>query len=211
MVMAARRTYADAVSWVRSARPPDFARGSFALKAFGAFFVGGVGLFGLAAIAAPASFGQEGARTLGLGWPSAVLAALIVAAAVVGALNRRYLAWFVGRNLNQPFSLGPEQSRPHDGAVDALAACVRPMQVRFALGWSWMPALAAVVGALLAVSAAYFAIYALLAGFDVGAETAVVAVADVVLSFGLFVVAAARLSTWRLATAVYRTVAPGML
>jgi hypothetical protein len=209
--MASRRTYADAVSWIKSTRPEGFARGPSAVKTFGGVFLAGVAGFGAGSIVSPDSFGQEGGRALNLGWPSALLVGMIAISVFVLALHRRRITWLANRNLRHARALTPDESRPYEAAVNALAACPRLYQLRFALAWSWGPGLAACLGALLAVSAAYFAVYSTLAGFDVGAETAAFAAANVLAGLILLTLAAARLSTWRVATAVYRAIAPGYL
>lgn len=211
MVMASRRTYADAVSWTRSARPRELSRSGFAVRAFGVFFVMGIAGFGVASIASPESFGQGGARVLSLGWPSIALVAMILIAAAVLIANRRRLARLASRNATNPYSLDPGQESAFEPAVNALSACARPLQIRFGIAWSWGPALVGVAGAVLAASAAYFAVYLVLAGFEVGLEIVAVAAGNLVVGFALFMVAAARLTTWRFATTVYRTVSPGSL
>jgi hypothetical protein len=211
MVLSTRRTYADAVSWINSARPAAFRRVRLAGKIFGGFFLAGVVGFGLASLVSPEGFGQEGARVLNLGWRTVALVGMIVGGTIILVLNSRRIAALASRNLTRPYALGPGEGRAYEAAVNALAACARPLQLRFALARSLGPALFACAGAVLAVSAAYFAIYSVLGGFDVGVETAASAVGSVVLSFGLLLVAAPRLATWRLATSVYRVVTPRYL
>jgi hypothetical protein len=210
MVMASRRTYADAVSWIKSTGEAA-RRGGFAMKAFGGFFCAGVVGFGVAALASPEDFGQPGGHVLRLGWPSMVLVGIVVVATGVLLGYRRHIAAIASRNLRRPYSRGPDESRAYEGALNALASCPRPLQLRFAAGWIWGPALGACVGAVLAISAAYFAVYSVLARFDVGAETAILAGADVVLGLLIFAMAARRLATWQLASSVYRAVATGYI
>ena len=211
MVMASRRTYADAVAWTKSTRPPDFSRARFALDWLGAFFLAGIIAFGVASVATPQSFGQRGARVLNLGWPSVALVAMIAVSLIVLVVNRRRLASLMDKNLTSPFSLRPGQDRAYEAAVNALSACPRLFQLRFFAGWIWGPGAIAFLGAILAVSAAYYAVYSVLAGFDVGAETASLAIGNVLGGLVLFMLGAVRLATWRFAATAYRTVSPSYL
>jgi hypothetical protein len=211
VVFASRRTYADARSWTKSTRPSGFSRVGFAIKSFGAFFLAGTVGFGLFSMASPESFGQRGARVLNLGWPSAVLVGMILVAAGVLIAHRNGLSRLAGRNLTRPYSLGAGEDRAYEAAMNAVSACPRILQVRYALAWSWGPAVAACAGAILAISAAYYAVYAILAGGQVGAEIVLFALGNIVVGFGVFLITASRLVTWRFATSVYRTVSPGYL
>jgi hypothetical protein len=211
MVTAYRRTYADAVSWTKSTRPATFERDAFAVKSCGGFFFAGIVGFGVASIVSPETFGQRGARVLNLGWPTLALVAMIAVGVGVLLAQRGRISWLLSRNLTAPFSLRPGEERAYEAAVNALAACPQPLQARFALAWSWTPAIAACVGALFALSAAYFAVYVVLARGEVGTETLAMGLGDAVAAIGVFAAAAARLVTWRFATAVRRAVAPGYL
>lgn len=207
MVMASRRTYADALSWVRSTRPP-LGRGRPAVRIFGGSFVAGLAVLGAVAAISPENFGQKGADVLRLGWPSIALVALFVAGVAGLFALRRIVAGIASRNLRGAYAPAAGEQHAFEAAVNALAACPRALQLRFAAGWVWGPAAAACGGAVLAVSSAYFVIYAVLARFDVGVETAVAAAVDVLLGLAILALAANRLTTWRMANGVYRTVAP---
>lgn len=203
--MSSRRTYADAVSWIKHARPADLDRTGMAFRIFGACFAAGVVAWGVGAYVRPESFGQPGAKVLSLGWPTAVYAALVVAAAGALVLARRRIAWVAAR-VREPYERVLAEDPSYEGAVNALAATARPLQVRFAIGWTWGPMIVVVAAILLAFSAAYLVVYGVLAGGDVGWETYAIAVGDVVLGAVLLIAAAGRLATWRLATSVYRSV-----
>jgi hypothetical protein len=63
-----------------------------------------------------------------------------------------------------------------------------------------------IAAVVLAFSAAYLTIYAVLAGGDVGWQTYAIAAGDGLVGIGLLRLAAGRLATWRLATSVYRSI-----
>ena len=206
MVMSSRRTYADAVAWIKRGRPDDLDRRiALAFRIFGACCATGIVGWGIGAYLSPASFGQPGAKVLSLGWPTAVYAALVVVSAIALILSRNRIRWVVAR-VREPYERTLSEHPSYEGAVNALASCARPLQLRFALGWTWGPMLIVIVAAVFAFSAAYLCIYAVLAGFDVGLQTYAIAAADVLAGVTLLSVAAGRLSTWRVATSVYRSV-----
>lgn len=201
----------DAISWIESARPAGSNRWGVAQRVFGGFFLAGLVLFGALAIASPDDFGQAGGDTLHQGWPSLALVATIAVGAAGLFLARRRISAIAERNLTgrEPMS-GPEQ-HAFEPALNALAACARPLQIRFAVARVWLPGAAACLGALLAASASYFGVYALLARGEVGVQTVALALGDVVIGLGVLGLATPRLSTWRLARRVYSAVTPGRL
>jgi hypothetical protein len=205
MVISSRRTYADAVSWIKNSRPSDFSAASRAFRIFGGCLAIAIVVWGAGAYLSPESFGQPGAKTLSLGWPTAVYLALIAISLGAIFLARSRIGWVAAR-VREPYERHLTDDPSYEGAVNALAACARPLQLRFALGWTWGPMLAVIAAAVLAFSAAYLVIYAVLAQFDVGWETYAIGAGDVVLGIGLLLVMGRRLSTWRLATSVYRSI-----
>jgi hypothetical protein len=153
----------------------------------------------------PKSFGQPGADILSLGWPSIVFVGLVLASAVGLVLSRARIVWAV-RRVREPYERTLSEDPAYEGAVNALAACARPLQIRFALGWAWGPMLVVIAAGLLAFSAGYLVVYAALSRFDVGWQTYAIAIGDVVLGVGLLTVMAGRVASWRLATSVYRSI-----
>ncbi|HEY7873986.1 MAG TPA: hypothetical protein VIG64_02570 [Actinomycetota bacterium] len=205
MVISSRRTYADAVSWIKHGELEGLERGALAFRLFGAFLAAGLVGWGIGAYVSPESFGQPGADVLSLGWPSAIYAGLVLVAAAALVLSRRRIAWAAAR-IREPYERTLAEHPSYEGAMNALAACARPWQLRFALGWTWGPMIAVVAAAFLTFSTAYLIVYAVLSSFDVGWQTYAIGAADAALALSLVVVIAGRLSTWRVATSVYRSV-----
>lgn len=203
MVMSSRRTYRDAVDWIKSSRPSD--RAGAPWRIFGGCFAVALVFWGVGAYVSPESFGQPGADILNLGSPTMVLVALVVASVAGLAVAGKRIVRVV-RRVREPYERTLAEDPAFEGAMNALAACPRPLQIRFALGWTWGPMLVVIAAALLAFSAAYLTIYAVLSSFDVGRHTYAIAAADVLVGVGLLVVMAGRVSTWPLATSVYRSV-----
>lgn len=205
--MSSRRTYADAVGWIKSARPPAAERSGVPTRIFGGCFAAAVVAWGAAAYVKPESFGQPGAEILSLGWPTLVLVGLVLGCVVGLGLAAKRIAWIAAR-VREPYERTLSEEPQFEGAVNALAACARPLQLRFALGYAWGPTLAVIASVILAFSAAYLTIYAVLARFEVGWQTYAIAAADVIVGIGLLRIMAGRLATWRLATSVYRSIMP---
>lgn len=205
MVMSSRRTYADAVAWIKRGRPEDLDRTVLALRIFGACFAIGIVGWGIGAYLTPEKFGQPGAEVSSLGWATALYAALVVGSALALLLSRARIAWVAAR-VKEPYERTLSEHPSYEGAVNALASCARPLQLRFALGWTWGPMVAVLAGAVLAFSAAYICIYAILGRFDVGLQTYAIWAVDVLVGVILLALAAGRLSTWRVATSVYRSI-----
>ena len=203
--MSTRRTYKDAIEWVKSSRAPAAARKGMPLRIYGAVFAVATIVWGVGAYANPESFGQPGADVMSLGWPTIVLVGLVAASALALVLARERIAWVAAR-VREPYERTLSEDPAFEGAMNALAACARPLQLRFALGWAWGPMLAVIAAILLAFSAAYLTVYAVLSQFDVGWQTYAIAAGNVVVGVGLLTVMGGRLATWRLATSVYRSI-----
>jgi hypothetical protein len=205
MVISSHRTYADAVSWMRHGRPADLDRKALAFRIFGGCLAVGIVGWGAGAYVNPESFGQPGGEVLSLGWPSVIYAALVVASAGALVMSRRRIAWVAAR-VREPYERALAEHPSYEGAVNALAACARPMQIRFAVGWTWGPMIAVVTAALLTLSTAYLVVYAVLSRFEVGWQTYTIVAGDAALALILLIAFAGRLSTWRVATSAYRAV-----
>jgi hypothetical protein len=203
--MSSRRTYKDAVAWIKSSRPPDATSGPRPARIFGACFGVAIVVWGVGSYVSPESFGQPGAQVLRLGWPSTLLAGLVVASAAGLVLARDRIIWTAAR-VREPYERHLSEEPAYEGAVGALAACARPLQLRFALGWTWGPMVVVIVATVCAFSAAYLTVYAVLARFDVGWETYAIGAANVLAGLGLLTIMRGRLSTWRLATSVYHSI-----
>lgn len=174
-------------------------------RIFGACFATAILVWGGGAYASPESFGQPGAEVLNLGWPTIVLSGLVLASAAALALARKRIAWVAAR-VREPYERNLSEDPAYEGAVNALAACARPLQVRFAIGWTWGPMLVVVGAAFLAFAAAYLTVYAVLSRGEVGWQPYAIAAGDVVVGIGLLSAMSGRLVTWRLATSVYRSI-----
>lgn len=205
MVMSTRRTYADAVAWVRHGQPQVLERGGRTLRIFGGCFATGIVGWGVGAYFNPESFGQPGADVLSLGWPTMLYVALVGASALALVLARRRISWVAAR-VREPYERALAELPSYEGAVNALAACARPLQLRFAIGWSWGPMIAVVVAAFLSLSSAYLVVYAVLSRFDVGWQTYAIALGDALAALVILIAVGGRLATWRVATSAYRAV-----
>jgi hypothetical protein len=208
MVIAARRAYSDATKWIRSSRPSHIRGWNRAGILFVNSFLAGILLLGVIGTLAPSRFGSPGARAFSSGLPSLALIGIVALCGMFAFIRRREIVWAV-RRLREPARRALREDPAFEGAVNALEACPRPMQSRFALFWVWGPAAVFVLGGVFAFSAAYFVIDALLAGFSVGWEQAALGVANALASLMIFRLAAARLATWRLALSVYRSATEG--
>jgi hypothetical protein len=207
MVMSSRRTYADAVSWMRHGQPSALDRRGLAFRIFGACLAAGVLCWGVGAYFSPDSFGQPGGEVLSLGWPSAVYGGLVAGSALALLLAGRRIAWVAAR-IREPYERTLVEHPSYEGGVNALEACARPLQLRFAIGWTWGPMIAVVAAALLAFSSAYVIVYTVLSRFEVGWQTYAIGIGDAAVGLALLLTVAGRLTTWRVATSVYRSVIP---
>jgi hypothetical protein len=208
MVIAARRAYSDATRWIRSSRPSRLRGWNRAGILFVNSFLVGVLLLGVIGTLAPSRFGSPGATAFRSGLPSFALIGIVALCGMCAFIRRREIVWAL-RRLREPAHRIFSDEPAFEGAVNALEACPRPMQSRFALFWVWGPAAMFVLGAVFAFSAAYFVIDAVLASFSVGWEQVALGAGNALASVVVFRVAAARLATWRLALGVYRSATEG--
>jgi len=209
LVIAAQKAYANSVKWVKSGRAPRRYRWRIAQRAFGGSFVAGILLMSLIALVSPDSFGAPGSNTLRSGWPLYVLLGLIGVSVVFLLTGWRRAIWLLAR-LRDTLLRQPEGDPRYEGAAANLAETPGPFRLRFVLWWVWGPAAIAVLGGMCSFSAAYFLVDAVLARFRVGLETPILAAANLILSLVVFRLIAARLSTWRLAVSVHRSVTQGL-
>lgn len=207
MVTSGGEAYGDATNWLKSSRR-RFNRMRYARKGFGAAFLTGLIVTGTIGVLSPAAFGSTGSRTLRTGWPSWLLLGLIGMSLIYAATKWSYVRWAL-RRVRDPFVRPPEGDPRYEGAADALAECPAPYRTRFAMWWIWGPALLALLGSMCAFSVAYFVVDAVLARFEVGWESPLLAGINLVLGLILFRLAATRLSTWQMAVAVHRSVTQG--
>ena len=178
--------YSNATRWIRSATPRLDAT-KWAARALDTGLVAGVLVLGTIGLISPSSFGDPGAAPVRMGWPWFVLLGAVTACVVVIASRSRRVSILI-RNATR--AVGYEDVLA--GATDSLAATRPAFQTRFALAWVWGPALLLVVGATFAFAAAYFAVDALLARFQVGWESAALAVANALVAYVVFRVGAFR-------------------
>ena len=207
MVISSGGAYSEATRWLKSTRQ-RFNKWAYARKGFGGTLLAELILLALIGLAAPSRFGATGSKTLQTGWPSWVLLGLIAACVLYVVSRWRYVKWLAGR-LRDPFLRAPEGDARFEGAADALAAAPAPQRTRWALLWVWGPIALVSLGAICAMAVAYFVVDAILAGFEVGWESPVLAGVNLIVGLVLFRLAAARLSTWRLALAAHRAVTQG--
>lgn len=203
MVIAARRAYADALRWMKEARPRGARSGRLALGLFKGLYVGSLILLGAIGLVRPSRFGAPTSRP----FRSSEWAALALLVAILGvyAFLQRAGIRSSARRFLEPFRR-PLDHPSRDPAVNALESCPAAFQTRFALGWVWGPAAAYLLAALLAAASAYFVIDAILAGFAIGWQQPVLALIQAALSLIVLGAAASRLATWRLALSVHRSV-----
>jgi uncharacterized membrane protein len=200
-----RGDYANAVRWLRAARPRRIRTGAFAFRCFGGSFVSGALILGLIAIVSPGSFGLPGRRVLSSGpWTWALLGTIAVAGLLL-LLNQRRLTMLYHR-IRQPYARPPRGHEAFEGAADSLASCPGAQHSRWAVAWVYVPAAFAAAGVTFAFSSAYFLVAAIISGGQVSwLEPALFGV-NAVLSLIAWSLGAVRLSTWRLAVAVHREV-----
>ena len=205
--VSARGAYADAVAWLRAARPRRVARGRFARRAFGASFAAGVVVLGALGLADPSLFrAGAGGRLRDL--QVAALAVAVAVATLVLAANGRRLVW-LARRVQEPLRRPLEHERAFEGVASNLAAAPQRLRTRFALAWVWTPALLAVAGVTFAFSTAYFVVDAILARGLVGWGQLAFAAANALLSLAAFGAGAVRFATWRVAASAHRDATSG--
>lgn len=208
MPVRRRSAYSDAVAWVASRRPERRERAAIATRALTACLVGALLLLCVVGLLSPARFGSQGSRAFGSGWRDLVLAGIALGCAVWAAARRRSLAWLVAR-AREPLGRPLEDDPAFAGASGALAATRGPLRTRFALGWIWAPAGAALAGAASCLAASYFVVDAVLARFEVGWQQPVFAAIYLALAWGAFRAAAGRLAVWPLAVSAHRAATVG--
>ena len=208
MVIAARRAYSDATKWIRSARPERLHGWNRAGILFVNSFLTGMLLLSIIGTFAPSRFGSPGAAPFRSGLTSIALGVIVALCVAFAVVRRQEIAWTV-RRLREPTHRAMTDHPAFEGAANALEACPRPMQSRFALFWVWGPAALWVLGAVFAFSAAYFVIDAVLARFSIGFEQVLLLAANAAISVLLLRAGAARFATWRLALSVYRSATEG--
>jgi hypothetical protein len=207
-MMSARRAYSDAVKWLRSARPSRLSRLRFAEGAVGATITAATPLLCLIALGSPEAFGSPSSNTLRSGWPLYALLAVLVLSILYLIRRAAHIKWAIAR-IREPFVRAPEGDQRYENAADALAHCPGPLKTRFALWWIWAPIGAAGLATMSGFSAAYFVIDAILASGNVGWGHPVLAAVNLAVSLILYAMAAGRLTTWRLAFAIHKSVTVG--
>lgn len=150
----------------------------------------------------PRSFGSPGSRALGSGWAALSMGAVLVASVLHFAVRRRKIArvW----NLVAGTLRGAPGDEGYEGARNALSSCPGPLRARFSVMWVWLPLAVGAVGALLAVSAGYFFVDAVLARFDVGPGQILYGLGFALASLLVFLIVSPRLLSWRVAYAAAR-------
>ena len=205
MVRASQRAYADAVRWLKAARPRRIDAGRYAMRSFAGSLLAGIVVLGVIGLAAPSAFGAPGGRALGNRTLSLALAATIAAAALILAANGARLRWLM-RRIREPLTRPLNWEPNFDGAADALTQCSEAWRSRWATSWVWVPALLAGAGVLFAFSSAYFVVGAVIAGGRIAWGHPLLAGINALFSIVSFAAGATRLSTWRLALSVHREV-----
>ena len=207
-MLSARRAYVDAAKWVKSARPRGFRRLRFAERAVGATVATAVPVLTIISLMSPTSFGSPASNTLRSGWPLYVLLGILAVSLLYLFGRRDRIRWSLAR-IREPFGREPQGDARYENAADNLAACPGPLKTRFALQWVWGPVVAGLLAVMAGFSATYFLIDAILARFNVGWGHPLLAAGNLVVSIVLFALVSGRLVTWRLATAVHRSVTAG--
>ncbi|MGH2693473.1 MAG: hypothetical protein ACRDJJ_01530 [Actinomycetota bacterium] len=204
-MIAGQRAYSDAVRWLRSARrrsdPWEQSR-----RAFLPSLAAGIAALSAIAIVSTSSFGLPGRSALRTGWPGFVLLGLVGVAVVVALARRRHISWVLAR-AREPFTRPLTDEEGYASVVEALSSCPAPFRTRFFIGWVLVPAALWGLGALLAFSSAYFVVDAVLARLSVDWFHPAFGVGNAFLSYVVFRIGAARISTWRLAVSAHRAAA----
>jgi hypothetical protein len=204
-MLAARRSYSDAVRWARASRRHKLPHTAFARGAFLHSLMFGILLMALLGLLSPRSFGSPGSRALGSGWGALSMVVVLVAALLHFAARRRKISRFW--DLIRGTLRGAWADEGYEGLVNALSSCPGPLRARFAFMWVWLPLVVGAIGALLAFSTGYFFIDAVLARFDVGLGQVLYVLSFALASLVLFLAIAPRLLSWRVAYAANRDVA----
>ena len=202
------RAYRDAVAWMRSRVPSPPARAAVATGALTAGLLDGLLLMSLIGLLSPASFGGSGSRAFGSTSRALTLAAIAGACGLWFVTRLRTHRWVVAR-AREPFRRPLEEDPAFAGAAGALGAARGPLKTRFALGWIWLPALAALGAGAAALTTTYFLVDAVIARFQIGWQQPVFAGIGLVVAWTLLRALAGRLAVWPLAVSVHREATTG--
>lgn len=201
-MLAARRAYSDAVRWTRSSRRRKLPVATFARGAFLHSLMLGILVMAAFGLLSPRSFGSPGSRALGSSWAALSMGVVLVAATLHFAARRRKIVRFW--DLVRGTLRGAPDDEAYEGALDALSSCPGPLRARFAVMWVWLPLAIGALGAVLAVSAGYFFVDAVLARFDVGPGQILYGLGFALASLIVFMIVSPRLLSWRVAYAAAR-------
>jgi hypothetical protein len=193
---------------MRSRVPPGRQRAALATGALTAALVDGLLLMSVVGLVSPASFGVSGGRAFGSTSRTVALAAIAAACALWFALRLPTHRWVVAR-AREPFHRPLEDDPAFAGAAGALDAARAPLKTRFAAGWIWLPALAALGATAASLTTAYFLVDAVIARLQIGWQQPVFAAVNLVVAWVLLRAAAARLAVWPLAVSVHREATTG--
>ena len=191
------RAYADANRWMKTLSARRAARGNPWL-ALNVALLGGVIVVGTIGLASPSAFGDPHATPARGGWPWFAVLALVVVCASPFALSGRN-AVRIARPRAELADLDAVEA-----ATNALRASAAAYRTRFALTWIWLPIVGAVAGVAFSLAAAYFAVDAILARFQVGLAHPLLAIVDVALAAVAFRAAGPRLTILSAALRVHR-------
>ncbi|MDQ3662163.1 MAG: hypothetical protein M3454_14120 [Actinomycetota bacterium] len=207
MVVAAERSYRDAVRWIKTERAP-LRRAALTRRATRTALLTGLSLMGTIGLLSPESFGVVRGQTSLRDWPPLVVVGLVAACVGYGLLHRAEVRSVLER-LRDPYVRPLHEHPGFEGAADALAMCPRAYRARFALVFVYRPLAMSLAAVVCALSTTYFVIDAILARFLVGWSQPVYALVFLFLALILFYLAAPKLSTWRVAASVHKEVTTG--
>ena len=205
MVVAARRAYADAIRWIKRARPPGLDPWRLTRRVFRFTFAASFMVLGLIGVSSPDRFGSPHMKPMGSlqWWALSVVVGICVAVAATRWAKVKRVVDLLVEPLRRPLA----DLSSFEPAVGALQSCPAAFRTRFTLGWVWGPAAAVVAACFFLASSAYFIVDAILARFQVGWQPPVLAAVNALLALALLRAVARRLATWRLALSVHREVA----
>jgi hypothetical protein len=193
---------------MRSRVPSPSTRAGFATAALTAALVDGVLLMSCIGLVSPASFGVSGGRAFGSASRALSLAAIAAACAIWVALRIRTHRWVVAR-AREPFRRPLDDDPGFAGAAGALDAARAPLKTRFAVGWIWLPAVAALGAGGASLTTAYFLVDAVIARFQIAWQQPAFAAVNLAVAWALLRIAAGRLAVWPLAVSVHREATTG--
>jgi hypothetical protein len=206
--MTPRRAYSDAAAWMRSRVPSRRARDRLASAALAAALIDGALLMSLIGLLSPASFGASGSRAFGSGVRTYALLGIVALCGIWLARRFRAHRWLVAK-VREPFRRALEDDPAFAGAAASLDAARAPLKTRFAIGWIWLPAVAAIAAVGASLSTAYFLVDAVIARFQIGWQQPAFAGVNLLLAWVLFRASAGRLAVWPLAVSVHREATTG--